>query len=99
MLAPLVSRPLAMRTMAANPVIAGAGNSMAPPQAGTPIGSEQLSAPSKLVIEFDQASQRFVQTLLDDAAHEILRRYPDEAQLAFSRGVNAYVRAMRHDRV
>ena len=90
MLAPLVSWPLAMRTAANNPVIAGAGNSM---------GSEQISAPSKLVIEFDQASQRFVQTLLDDAAPEILRRYPDEAQLAFSRGVNAYVRAMRHDRV
>ena len=87
MLAPLVSWPLAMRTeAAANPVIAGAAST-----------AEQLSAPSKLVIEFDQASQRFVQTLLDDVAHEILRRYPDEGQLAFSRGVNAYVRAMRSD--
>ena len=97
MLAPLVSWPT--RTTAANPAIASAGDSMAPRQAAAAMGSEQLSAPSKLVIELDQAAQRFVQTLLDDAAHVVLRRYPDEEQLAFSRGVNAYVRAMRHDQV
>lgn len=48
-----------------------------------------------LVIELDQASQRFVQTLIDEGARTVLRRYPNEEQLAFSRGVNAYVSAMR----
>ena len=88
-----VSWPLTMRTGApANPLIPDHSNSIASRQG---VGSEQLSAPSKLVIEFDQDSQRFVQTLLDDVARTILRSYPDEGQLAFSRGVHAYVRAMR----
>ena len=98
MLAPQVSWPSAMRTTSANPLIAGDSNSIASGERAT-MGSEQLSAPSKLVIEFDQPSQRFVQTLLDDVTHTILRRYPDEGQLAFSRGVNAYVRAMRQTQV
>jgi hypothetical protein len=51
----------------------------------------QLSA--RVVIEFDAAAARFIQTLI--AADElIVRRFPDERQLAFSRGVNAYRAAM-----
>ena len=50
--------------------------------------------PPRLVIELDQAAERFVQTLVDNAGDTVLRRYPDEAQLAFSRGVNAYMAAI-----
>jgi hypothetical protein len=53
-----------------------------------------LMAP-QLLIEFDEASERFVQILIDPVNKTILRRFPDETQLAFSRGVAAYVRAMR----
>jgi hypothetical protein len=51
----------------------------------------QLSA--RVVIEFDAAAARFVQTLIAADAL-IVRRFPDERQLAFSRGVNAYRAAM-----
>ena len=51
-------------------------------------------APRSLV-EFDAASDRFVHTLVDPASQLVLRRFPDESQIAFSRGVNAYVQAMR----
>ncbi len=48
-------------------------------------------APRRLRIELDYASERFVQTLM--AADTVLRRYPNETQLAFSRGVRAYEEA------
>jgi hypothetical protein len=50
--------------------------------------------PARLVIELDAVAERFVQTLVDGAGETVLRRYPDEAQLAFSRGVNAYLAAL-----
>jgi hypothetical protein len=50
--------------------------------------------PPRVVIELDQAAERFVQTLFDGMSDTVLRRYPDEGQLAFSRGINAYVMAM-----
>lgn len=53
-----------------------------------------LIAP-RLLIEFDAASDRFVHTLIDPASQSVLRRFPNEGQIAFSRGVNAYVQAMR----
>lgn len=53
-----------------------------------------LTAP-KLVISLDEASQRFVQMLLAPDSAAVLRQYPDETQLAFSRGVSAYVQATR----
>jgi hypothetical protein len=51
-------------------------------------------APARLVIELDAAAERFVQTLVDGVSDTVLRRYPNEGQLAFSRGVNAYLAAM-----
>jgi hypothetical protein len=36
-----------------------------------------------------------VQTVVDPANETVLRRFPEEGRLAFSRGVNAYVHAMR----
>jgi hypothetical protein len=56
--------------------------------------SQQSLLPARLVIELDSTAERFVQTLVDGAGDTVLRRYPDEAQLAFSRGVNAYMAAM-----
>lgn len=53
----------------------------------------QLLAP-KLTIEFDDAAGRFVQTLIDPTNQSVLRRFPAEYQLAFSRGVNAYMAAL-----
>jgi hypothetical protein len=51
---------------------------------------------TKLTIEFDTASERFVQTLVDASNETVLRRYPNSNQLAFSRGINAYMRAMQN---
>ncbi len=47
-----------------------------------------------LTIELDAAAQHFVQTLIDPASASLLRRYPAENQLAFSRGVHAFTIAM-----
>ena len=62
---------------------------------GAPAVAPKQPHPGRLTIEFDEASQRFVQTLLEGGSEEILRRYPNEGQLAFSRGVSAYVRALQ----
>jgi len=49
--------------------------------------------PAKLNVQLDEGAQRFVQTLTDVNTAEMLRRYPSEAQLAYSRAVMAYLRA------
>lgn len=46
---------------------------------------------SKLVICLDVASQRFVQMLIEPGSQSVLRRFPHEGQLVFSRGVSAYL--------
>jgi hypothetical protein len=58
--------------------------------------AEQLSRldPEKLVVEMDRAAGRFVQMLVDPLTEEVRWRYPSEAQLAYSRAVAAYLRAM-----
>jgi hypothetical protein len=68
----------------------------ASPQTSRPVDAPapHLIEPS-LIIELDQSAQRFVQTLVDPATGAVLRRYPDEIQLTFSRGVAAYVKAQR----
>lgn len=50
--------------------------------------------PGKLLIRFDDESGRFVQTLTDAESRETIWRYPSETQLAYSRAVMAYVRAL-----
>lgn len=58
----------------------------------------ELSAsvlPDRLVVEKDEAANRFVQTLIDSQTEEVQLRYPSETQLAFSRAVAAYMRARR----
>ncbi|MES1201038.1 MAG: hypothetical protein ABUS57_06270 [Pseudomonadota bacterium] len=52
-----------------------------------------LSA-AKLLVAIDEGSGRFVNTLLDPNSQEVLRQYPSDAQLAFSRAVKAYLEAM-----
>lgn len=51
-------------------------------------------ASTNLVISFDEDANRFVQTLTDATTSETLRRYPNDTQLAYSRAVMAYIRAM-----
>jgi hypothetical protein len=63
--------------------------------------AEQRAAPGKhltpdqLHVTLDQSAGRFVQTLTDNETSETLRRYPSEAQLAYSRAVMAYMLALR----
>jgi hypothetical protein len=50
--------------------------------------------PDNLLVRLDPESQRFVQTLTDPTTAETVRRYPSESQLAYSRAVMAYLRAL-----
>ena len=50
--------------------------------------------PDKLLVRLDEDAGRFVQTLTDALTEETVLRYPNEAQLAYSRAVMAYVRAL-----
>jgi hypothetical protein len=49
--------------------------------------------PDKVAVQLDPEAQRFVSTLTDNSTAEMLRRYPSESQLAYSRAVMAYLRA------
>ena len=49
--------------------------------------------PDKVAVALDQESQRFISTLTDASTAEMLRKYPSESQLAYSRAVMAYLRA------
>jgi hypothetical protein len=46
-------------------------------------------------IEIDAESGRFVHSLLDPQTLDVLLRYPSEDELAFSRGIRAYLVAQR----
>ncbi|MBL8546716.1 MAG: hypothetical protein JNL81_09630 [Hyphomonadaceae bacterium] len=50
-------------------------------------------APDRVAIALDPESQRFVATVTDTSTAEMLRKYPSESQLAYSRAVMAYLRA------
>ena len=49
--------------------------------------------PDNMQVKLDETSQRFVATLTDSSTAEMLRKYPSESQLAYSRAVMAYLRA------
>lgn len=51
--------------------------------------------PDKVLVQLDPDAQRFVATLTDSTTSEMLRRYPSETQLAYSRAVMAYLRAQQ----
>jgi uncharacterized FlaG/YvyC family protein len=44
-------------------------------------------------IEMDKAAGRMVQTFVDSGTGEVLRQFPGETQLAFSRALAAFERA------
>jgi len=46
-----------------------------------------------LMIELDKEAGRFVLTLTDPGSSEVLRRFPQESQLAYARAVSAYLSA------
>jgi hypothetical protein len=48
--------------------------------------------PDNVLVRLDEDAQRFVAILTDSATSEMLRRYPSESQLAYSRAVMAYLR-------
>lgn len=50
--------------------------------------------PDDVSVQLDAESQRFVATLTDADTAETLRKYPSESQLAYSRAVMAYLRAL-----
>ena len=50
--------------------------------------------PDVLQVSLDTSAGRFVQVLTDVDTEETLRRYPSEGQLAYSRAVMAYMRAL-----
>src|SRR5262245_12532896 len=50
-------------------------------------------APDKVAVALDPQSQRFISTVTDVNTSEMLRKYPSESQLAYSRAVMAYLRA------
>lgn len=57
--------------------------------------SAALEPLPKRRIEIDAESGRFVHSLLDPTTLDVLLRYPNEEQLAFSRGIRAYLEAQR----
>jgi hypothetical protein len=62
------------------------------PPAPPPADDTPLLAP-ELRIEVDEEAQRFVQRLTDPDTGELMRQWPHESQLAFSRAAAAYARA------
>lgn len=50
--------------------------------------------PDNVHVHLDAEAGRFVSTLTDTSTEEMLRRYPSESQLAYSRAVMAYLRAL-----
>lgn len=50
--------------------------------------------PDKAEVRLDADAQRFVHILTDTSTAEMLRKYPSEAQLAYSRAVMAYLRTL-----
>jgi hypothetical protein len=82
------------------PAASGDGRAKTEASAPEPVAISTAAPPGplftpRLRIEFDVAAERFVQTLVDPTSQSVLRRFPAENQLAFSRGVNAYMAALQ----
>jgi hypothetical protein len=54
----------------------------------------QALTPDRLTVSLDASAGRFVQTLTDIETEETVRKYPSDAQLAYSRAVMTYLRAL-----
>ncbi|MFZ2030553.1 MAG: hypothetical protein WAU68_09615 [Vitreimonas sp.] len=70
------------------------GNVAAAQSSKFEVSISETFAPANLMISYDESADRFVQTLTDANTSETLRRYPNDAQLSYSRAVTAYIRAM-----
>jgi predicted lipoprotein len=67
-------------------------------QPNAQIAAAQASlAPDKLLVYLDSEAGRFVEILTDAESQETIWRYPSEAQLAYSRAVKAYLRALSEE--
>lgn len=81
--------------LAARPQGETADRPSAPPETEAARASAvNAPATTKVVIELDHAAARFVQKLFDASNEAVLRQYPNDTQLAFSRGVTAYLEAL-----
>ncbi len=79
----------------AQTLASAAGRAPAPaPRLHSASSAQTPPAQIQLLIEFDEASARFVHIVLDAANDAVVRRSPSESQLAFSRGVAAYMKAL-----
>jgi len=73
-------------------------------QAAEPRFAEHLAALSgkaaatEFSVQLDADAQRFVAIWTDPDTDETLRSYPSESQLAYSRAVMAYLRALNGDK-
>lgn len=61
---------------------------------GAELGPASTYGTRTLLVELDKDAGRFVQILTDISTDEVLRQYPSESQLAYSRAVVAYMRAL-----
>lgn len=62
--------------------------------APAPAVAPTLLVAGDLVIEIDHAAKRFVNKLFDPSTQELTRQFPSDGQLAFSRGLNAYMQTL-----
>jgi hypothetical protein len=91
------------KTLDVQPAPAPANASQANPAAAAAAAEQRIAdfeaaqraelQPDKVIVRLDPEAQRFVATLTDSTTAEMLRRYPSESQLAYSRAVMAYLRA------
>lgn len=58
------------------------------------VATQSAAEAGKLLVRFDDEAGRFVQTMTDASSQEAIWIYPREAQLAYSRAVMAYLRAL-----
>lgn len=63
------------------------------PTPAPPARPEPLRLAAQLRIEVDAEAGRFVQRFFNPANGELVRQFPAEAQLAYSRATAAYLRA------
>ena len=72
-----------------------AGENAAVSSAQPLLSAELIVEAGELVVEQDEEAGRFVAKVIDPDSEAILRQFPTEGQLAFSRALRAYVNALR----
>ena len=56
---------------------------------------EEAVMPVRWVSEFDRSASRIVQMLVEPSSHAVLKQFPENGQVAFSRGIAAYLEALQ----